>query len=447
MKIWGKVLVCLWSLRLLFYGVLCSPSPKDEGGSQTSLVSEASELPPVLLFRPDVENSYGQLPTLSKLLSDHHQRELGDCVPGSRLDSKALRYMKRLYKMSTTKEGFPKINHLYNTVRLLTPCTEGKHLAIGQTKGDLRSPDFLFSLDRVTALEHLVKSVLLYSFDKPFSKSWAVTCTGNLVVNMDGASGHSHPNIEHAMTFHFQLGHKRAEIDVTSFIWPLIASNNRSVSMAVNIVCPNDQPSNSKQDPFNITRASLSLLLYLNDTSEQAYRTWDFLKHRRRNFMGARLERGPFAGLGGEAGKDLKQSTRKPRRRRDGDGQEENISVSIDNLRKYYEQYLFPQNECKLHDFRLQFSQLGWDSWIIAPHRYNPRYCKGDCPRVLRHRYGSPVHSMVQNLIHEKINPSVPRPSCIPAEYSPLSVLKVEPDGSIVYKEYADMIATKCTCR
>lgn len=135
MKIFGEVLVCLWSLRLLFYSVLCSPSPKDEGGSQTSLVSEASELPPVLLFCPDAENGYGQLPTPSKILSDHHQQELGDCVPGPQLDSKALRYMKRLYKMSTTKEGFPKINHLYNTVRLLSPGAEGKHLTIGQTKG------------------------------------------------------------------------------------------------------------------------------------------------------------------------------------------------------------------------------------------------------------------------------------------------------------------------
>ncbi|CAI5766579.1 Hypothetical predicted protein [Podarcis lilfordi] len=310
-----------------------SDSPKDEGGYQTSLVSEASELPPVLLFCPDVENGYGQLPTPSKLLSDHHQQELGDCVPGPQLDSKALRYMKRLYKMSTTKEGFPKINHLYNTVRLLSPCAEGKHPTIGQTKGDLHSPDFLFSLDRVTALEHLVKSVLLYSFDKPFPKAWAVMCTGNLAVKMDGASGHAHPNIEHAMTFHFELRRKWAEIDVTSFIWPLIASNNRSVYMAVNIVCPNDQPSNSKKVPFNMTQASLSLLLYLNDTSEQAHPTWDFLKHKRRNSMQARLERGPFAGLRGEAGKDLKQSSRKPRHRRDGDGQEENKSVSIDNLR------------------------------------------------------------------------------------------------------------------
>ncbi|CAO2642975.1 Growth/differentiation factor 9 [Lemmus lemmus] len=95
----------------------------------------------------------------------------------------------------------------------------------------------------------------------------------------------------------------------------------------------------------------------------------------------------------------------------------------------------------------MSFSQLKWDNWIVAPHRYNPRYCKGDCPRAVRHRYGSLVHTMVQNIIYEKLDPSVPRPSCVPGRYSPLSVLTIEPDGSIAYKEYEDMIATRCTCR
>uniref|UniRef100_A0A8C5XS16 Growth/differentiation factor 9 n=1 Tax=Microcebus murinus TaxID=30608 RepID=A0A8C5XS16_MICMU len=117
------------------------------------------------------------------------------------------------------------------------------------------------------------------------------------------------------------------------------------------------------------------------------------------------------------------------------------------NLSDYFKQFLFPQNECELHDFRLSFSQLKWDNWIVAPGRYNPRYCKGDCPRAAGHRYGSVAHTMVQNIIHETLDPSVPRSSCVPARYSPLSVLTVEPDGSIAYKEYEDMIATKCTCR
>lgn len=73
-------------------------------------------------------------------------------------------------------------------------------------------------------------------------------------------------------------------------------------------------------------------------------------------------------------------------------------------------------------------------------------YCKGDCPRAVRQCYGSPVHTMVQNIIYEKLDPSVPRLSCVPRKYSPLSVLTIEPDRYIAYKEHEDMIATRCTC-
>ncbi|XP_053155876.1 growth/differentiation factor 9 isoform X2 [Hemicordylus capensis] len=360
--------------------------------------------------------------------------------------------MKRLYKMFATKEGIPKANksHLYNTVRLFTPHAECKHPISGQMRGDFRSVDLLFNLDCVTALEHLLKSVLLYSFDKSVSKSSAITCTCTLVVKEHDGSNPVCPNVPHAMTFklHFELRRKWVEIDVTAFLQPLIASNKRSVHMAVNFTClKDDQSPNSNWDSFNMALVSPSLLLYLNDTSEQAYHRWNFLKHRRRNPMWSRLKEDSFTDPNEEAGKEIKLGKRASRHRRDGDGNIGNTPSPTYNLSQYYEQFLFPQNECELHNFWLRFSQLKWDKWIIAPHRYNPHYCKGECPRVVGHRYGSPVHTMVQNIIYEKLDSSVPRPSCIPAEYSPLSVLKVEPDRSIVYKEYEDMIATKCTCR
>lgn len=307
--------------------------------------------------------------------------------------------------------------------------------------------DLLFNLDCVTELEHLLKSVLVYSFDKSVSVSSSIMCTCHLVVKEHNASNQVCPNVPHAMTFslHFELRRKWVEIDVTTFLQPLIASNKKSIHMAVNLSClKDDQPPNLKQDSFNLALVSPSLLLYLNDTSEQAYHRWNFLKQRRKNPMEPERKRGAFTGAPEGAAKDTKGSQRMSRHRRD---EVRKGPVPVYNLSQYYEQFLFPSNECELHNFWLRFSQLKWDKWIIAPHRYNPHYCKGDCPRVVGHRYGSPVHTMVQNIIYEKLDASVPRPSCIPAEYSPLSVLKVEPDRSIVYKEYEDMIATKCTCR
>lgn len=106
-----------------------------------------------------------------------------------------------------------------------------------------------------------------------------------------------------------------------------------------------------------------------------------------------------------------------------------------------------PKNHCSLHPFWVSFHQLGWDHWIIAPHRYNPGYCKGDCPRLLHSGYNSPNHAIIQNFINQVVDENVPRPSCVPYSYGPISVLMIEPGGNILYKEYENMIAGSCTCR
>uniref|UniRef100_A0A6J0V8X7 Growth/differentiation factor 9 n=1 Tax=Pogona vitticeps TaxID=103695 RepID=A0A6J0V8X7_9SAUR len=453
MKILWGAFFCLCFIRLLFFGVQCSPSSRDEGDSQPWLASEveASEPPPTLWFPSDVEHGRGLLPPFFKVLSDHNHQGLEDGTRRPQPDARALRYMKRLYKMFATKEGIPKVNrnNLYNTVRLFSPHVQCKHPSEGQVKGDLHSVDLLFNLDWVTHVEYLLKSILLYSFDKSISKSSALTCTCNLTVQEYDASNQVCSNMSQAMTFNMQLEIRRkwVEIDVTSFLQPLIASNKRNIHMAVNFTClKNDQSPKLNQDSFNMVLVAPSLLLYLNDTSDQAYHRNNRLKRRRKNPLWSGRRKGSFTVPNKETPQKVhKQAKRALRSRRDGGM--ENTPILIHDLSQYYEQFLFPQNECELHNFWLRFSQLKWDRWIIAPRRYNPHYCKGKCPRVVGHRYGSPVHTMVQNLIYEKLDSSVPRPSCVPAEYSPLSVLKVEPDRSIVYKEYEDMIATKCTCR
>ncbi|XP_076829747.1 bone morphogenetic protein 15 isoform X1 [Brachyhypopomus gauderio] len=105
------------------------------------------------------------------------------------------------------------------------------------------------------------------------------------------------------------------------------------------------------------------------------------------------------------------------------------------------------KNQCKLHSYRVTFRDLGWDHWIIAPHMYNPCYCMGDCPRILHYGYNSPNHAIVQTFISELGGSDVPLPSCVPYKYKPISVLMMEKNGRIVYKEYEDMIAESCTCR
>lgn len=62
------------------------------------------------------------LSPLLKALSDHEP--WGIHFPRTRPDSRYVRFMKRLYKLSTKQERSHEASHLYNTVRLITARQE-----------------------------------------------------------------------------------------------------------------------------------------------------------------------------------------------------------------------------------------------------------------------------------------------------------------------------------
>lgn len=121
-------------------------------------------------------------------------------------------------------------------------------------------------------------------------------------------------------------------------------------------------------------------------------------------------------------------------------------SSVISDLPSYKRKVGMPKNRCKLHSFRLSFDKLGWGHYFIAPPVYNPRFCRGDCPRVLHYGFNSPNHAVIQNAIHELGIGEVPPPSCVPYKYLPLSVLVVH-KKKVEYRELEDMVADSCTCR
>ncbi|NWR06910.1 GDF9 factor, partial [Paradoxornis webbianus] len=157
-----RVCVCLYCcLPWLSAGTQCSPSSGARGGSEdapgflAAPEDAASELSAVLQLPRGGGPAHALLPPLLKVLQDRGPRGWHGEAPRLQPDSRALRYMKRLYRMSATREGIPKAQRgrLYNTVRLFTPCWECGHGRRGLGTGDLHSVDLLFNLDRVTALE------------------------------------------------------------------------------------------------------------------------------------------------------------------------------------------------------------------------------------------------------------------------------------------------------
>ncbi|XP_010749104.3 bone morphogenetic protein 15 [Larimichthys crocea] len=118
----------------------------------------------------------------------------------------------------------------------------------------------------------------------------------------------------------------------------------------------------------------------------------------------------------------------------------------VSDIPNYKRKTSVPKNRCKLHSFRLSFDELGWGHYFIAPPVYNPRFCQGNCPRVLHYGYHSPNHAIIQTVINDLGVGDVPPPSCVPYKYMPMSVLVVH-KKKVEYRELEDMVAESCTCR
>ncbi|XP_026081196.1 growth/differentiation factor 9-like [Carassius auratus] len=387
---------------------------------------------------PDVSMHHGNiLSPLLKALSE--QNPWGDFTPRAKPDSRYVRYMKRLYKLSSKPDRSPEASHLYNTARLITPREE----CLEQNR-ELFMQDISYSLTRVRSQEQLLKSVLLYSFDHNHIASFTSLCyldvkeqkpSKDQMCSPHFGTQQSVPLLSFRVHTDRRVRRRWVELDVTSFLHPLIQAHKKDIHLLINLTCVEDKiprpGGRVHKSPVELTHRSPSLLLYLNDTSEVAY--------QRRASGGRMVDLMSNQWDGKSTWWD--SVSRKKR------GTLKSTSSPETSTPKLVPMYDFPTDDCDLHDFKVSFNQLKLDHWIIAPHKYNPRYCKGSCPRAVGYIYGSPVHTMVQNLIYEKLDSSVPRPSCVPSEYNPLSVLTIENDGSIAYKEYEEMIATKCTCR
>ncbi|KAM8910937.1 growth/differentiatio [Spinachia spinachia] len=356
-------------------------------------------------------------------------------------EHKYMKYLTEVYKQSSRVQRSLDGNKIYNTVRLIKPQDE---CLAESNKGNFMQ-DLSYSLDQVRGKELLLKSALLYNFDH------AAPVNSVCYLSL-GEQDHSNqcplcPEVHHAVNFTVGTDSKSSrnwvEVNVAMFLRPLLKFQ-KNLRLLINITCPKEQRArdDGRKTPLKFTLMSPLLLLYLHDTSRNAHQPFQ---------VNAKADQRPdTVAKAYNDQMDIKQEQsvgrkrrwkRESRKSKQGD---KGLDIQLPELLSSSE---FQTSDCALYDFRVRFSQLKLDHWIVFPPKYNPRYCRGICPRTIGFFYGSPVHTMVQNIIYEKLDSSVPRPSCIPSHYSPLSVMIFEEDGSYVYKEFEDMVATRCTCR
>ncbi|XP_051909060.1 bone morphogenetic protein 2b isoform X1 [Hippocampus zosterae] len=101
---------------------------------------------------------------------------------------------------------------------------------------------------------------------------------------------------------------------------------------------------------------------------------------------------------------------------------------------------------CKRHALYVDFSDVGWNEWIVAPPGYHAFYCHGECPFPLADHLNSTNHAIVQTLVNS-VNANIPKACCVPTELSPISLLYLDEYEKVILKNYQDMVVEGCGCR
>lgn len=107
-------------------------------------------------------------------------------------------------------------------------------------------------------------------------------------------------------------------------------------------------------------------------------------------------------------------------------------------------------NICCKRQFYVNFKDIGWSDWIIAPSGYHANYCEGDCPNHMASLGSSSLsfHSAVIN--HYRMRGYSPfqntKSCCVPTRLRPMSMLYYNEEQKIIKKDVQNMIVDECGC-
>uniref|UniRef100_A0A7N5PAQ3 Growth/differentiation factor 6 n=1 Tax=Ailuropoda melanoleuca TaxID=9646 RepID=A0A7N5PAQ3_AILME len=102
---------------------------------------------------------------------------------------------------------------------------------------------------------------------------------------------------------------------------------------------------------------------------------------------------------------------------------------------------------CSKKALHVNFKELGWDDWIIAPLEYEAYHCEGVCDFPLRSHLEPTNHAIIQTLMNSMDPGSTPPSCCVPTKLTPISILYIDAGNNVVYKQYEDMVVESCGCR
>jgi len=102
---------------------------------------------------------------------------------------------------------------------------------------------------------------------------------------------------------------------------------------------------------------------------------------------------------------------------------------------------------CRGVPFRIDFSKMNWDHWVLAPANYVSQRCDGSCSFPIHSQQNATSHALIQSLQNLMSGGKFPEPCCAPYEMSPLHIFLLDKYGNAVIKEYHDMRVDSCGCQ
>ncbi|XP_062334581.1 bone morphogenetic protein 10-like [Osmerus eperlanus] len=102
---------------------------------------------------------------------------------------------------------------------------------------------------------------------------------------------------------------------------------------------------------------------------------------------------------------------------------------------------------CKRTPLRVEFKDIGWDSWVIQPLGYDAYECNGVCNPPMTSEVSPTKHAIVQTLLSVRRPQMASRACCVPTKLDPISLLYMD-GGVVTYKhKYEGMVVAECGCR
>ncbi|XP_008301986.1 growth/differentiation factor 2 [Stegastes partitus] len=102
---------------------------------------------------------------------------------------------------------------------------------------------------------------------------------------------------------------------------------------------------------------------------------------------------------------------------------------------------------CRKTSLKVNFKDIGWDSWIVAPPEYDAFECRGMCYHPLTDESTPSKHALIQTLMNIKDPRKANMACCVPIKLDPITVMYQENGRLTIRYLYEEMKVAECGCR